>query len=51
MGKESKILEIMHRLGLAILENGLLTFAILEELYNYAYQKGQEEREEDTSTD
>lgn len=41
--KGDEIVGIMHRLGLQILENGLLTFAVLEELYDFAYQVGQEE--------
>ncbi|MFA5300580.1 MAG: hypothetical protein WC389_20525 [Lutibacter sp.] len=43
MNKENLILEIMNRLNLPQNCNGLLTYAVLEELYNGAYEAGHQE--------
>ena len=46
MDKESTILEAMHRLGLDKVENGLLTFAVLEKVWDTAYEEAIEVMEQ-----
>jgi hypothetical protein len=45
MNNESEILSIMHRLGLKKIENGLLTYAVLEELWDKAFDIGYKQAE------